>query len=82
MTIDDLLTPKPAPTRAQIAASLSIIRIVADAIRDLGEVPSGHLYARLMPTFSLAQYESVIGLLKRAGLVEEKNYLLVWKGAK
>ena len=69
-------------------AALQIIRVVADAIREitinnsngLGGVPSGHLYARLMPTFTLAQYESVIGVLKRAGLVTDKNHLLVWVG--
>ena len=70
----------------QIDAQLQIVRIVADTIRDLtaqstlGGVPSGHLYAALMPTYTLMQYQSVIDLLKRAGLVEERNYLLSWIG--
>ena len=62
----------------QIDASLLVIRVVADAIRELGSVPSGHLYARIMNTLSLEQYNSVIGVLKRAGLVEERSHLLKW----
>ena len=72
----------------QLDAQLQIIRIVAEAIRDLtlsnanglGGVPSGHLYAQLMGTFTLAQYQSVVNVLKRAKLVDEKNHLLVWIG--
>lgn len=68
------------------AAQLKIIAVVAETIRDLsassplGGVPSGHLYAHLMGTFTLAQYQSVIEVLKRADLVEEKNHLLTWVG--
>lgn len=72
--------------KKQISAQIEIIKIVADTIRDLsanslpGGVPSGHLYAHLMSTFTLEQYQSVIDLLKRAELVEERNYLLSWIG--
>lgn len=41
-------------------------------------MPSGHLYARLMSHMSLETYDSIIGTLKRAGLVEERNHLLRW----
>lgn len=76
-------------TRAeQLDAQLQVIRVVADAIRDLtatsdlGGVPSGHLYAHLMGMFTLAQYQSVIDLLVRAKLVEDCGHLLVWVGPK
>jgi hypothetical protein len=55
---------------------------VAEAIRDLGEVPSGHLYVALMSKMSLNEYNRIISALKGAGLVEEKSYLLKWVGPK
>ena len=63
-----------------VKAALGILRAVADAIRELGEVPSGHLYAHLMGKLSLEQYEQVIGVLKQAGLITESNHLLTWVG--
>ena len=65
-------------TKEQLGALLDVTRAVADAIRDLGRVPSGHLYARLMEHMSLETYDGVIGLLKRSGLVEEKSHELIW----
>ncbi len=56
--------------------------VIAEAIRALGSVPSGHLYARLMSHFSFEEYEQLIGILKSAKLVkEEESHLLVWIGA-
>lgn len=69
-------------THEHVAASLNVIRVVADAIRDLGEVPSGHLYARLMEFMTLEQYSMIVGTLKRVGLIEEKHNLLRWIGEK
>ncbi len=62
---------------------MSTIRVAAavgDAIRELGEVPSGHLYAQLMGRLSFDSYNHIIGLLKQAGLVSEKHNLLTWIG--
>ena len=67
-------------TPNDVKAALGILRAVADAIRELGEVPSGHLYAHLMSKLSLEQYEQVIGVLKQAGLITESNHLLTWVG--
>ena len=69
-----------ATTQNDVKAALGILRAVADAIRELGEVPSGHLYAHLMSKLSLEQYEQVIGVLKQAGLITESNHLLTWVG--
>lgn len=52
--------------------------ILAEAIEALGEVPSGHLYARMMGHMDLETYQAVITQLKRAGLVAESNHLLTW----
>ena len=65
-------------TPDQIKASLGVLKAIADTIKELKEVPSGHLYAGVMNTLSLEEYNTVIGILKRAGLVTEVNYLLKW----
>ncbi len=59
-----------------------IVQAVADAIREVKEVPSGHLYASLMPTgISLARYELLIDTLCRAGLVQRTaGHVLKWVG--
>ena len=58
--------------------ALAIAMTLADAIRELGEIPSGHLYARVMGYMSLDVYTAIIRALKGAGLVEETNNLLTW----
>lgn len=65
-------------TPNQIRAAIETLRAVADAIKELKSVPSGHLYATLCGSLSLDQYNQVIGALKRAGLVREENHLLEW----
>jgi len=67
-------------TKEQVAAALNTVAALAEAIRGLGSVPSGVLYAHVMSHMSLAGYESAIGVLKRAGLVSEENFLLTWCG--
>jgi hypothetical protein len=70
-----------AATHKEVKAALGIIHAVAEAIRELGEVPSGHLYARLMDRFSLAEFKQVVDVLKGAGLVWESNaHVLSWVG--
>jgi len=68
-------------TLNEVKAVISICRTLADTIKELGEVPSGHLYARVSDILSLANYHSAIGFLEKAGLIEVRdNMLLVWKG--
>lgn len=67
-------------TSTQVDAAIEITKAVADAIRALKDVPSGVLYARLMGHMTLAQYESIIAVLKRGGLVREHGYVLTWVG--
>jgi len=63
-----------------MTAKVEILKAVASTIKDLGSVPSGHLYAQLMGRMSLSSYEGMIATLKRLGLVEEKNHLLTYVG--
>lgn len=62
-------------TASQIS---EIAMIVAEAIHDLGSVPSGHLYATLMGHMSLETYERVINSLIIAKFVSKSNHLLTW----
>ena len=62
----------------QMEAGLKAAQAIAEAIRELGRVPAGHLYATVMGTLTLEQFEQITGILKGAGLVEEKNHELIW----
>ncbi len=68
-----------ASTQAQ--AATGAVLAVAECIRELGTVPSGHLYARLMGHMSADAYQGVIAALVRAGLVRQHpSHLLEWIG--
>lgn len=62
------------------ATAVKLIASVAETIRLAERVPSGTLYAGLMGVLTLQQYNSVIAVLKNAGLVREQNYELIWIG--
>jgi hypothetical protein len=66
-------------TQAQLSAGLNTIKAIADAIKELREVPSGHLYARIMSTLDYPSYEKIIGILTRAGLISvSPGHLITW----
>ena len=69
---------------SKTSEALAVARVahaIAESIRELGEIPSGHLYARLMGMMDLSQYEQIIGLLIDARLVErDRFHLLRWIG--
>ena len=74
--MSNLTTPTPAQTKAAI----EMIVAIGQAIRELGSIPSGHLYAQLTGKLSLGEYEKIISILKNAKVVKEVNYLLIWTG--
>lgn len=65
---------------AQEKAALAIVLAVGEAIKELGSVPNGHLYAHMMGQMSLETYNKVIGVLKNTGAVKEENHVLTWVG--
>ena len=70
-------------TKPQIHAAINATLAVAEAIRELGEVPAGHLYAGLISVMDLTQFDSLIAILCRAGVVERtSSHLLKWIGPK
>ena len=69
------------PTKEQIRAAIEMIAAVGQLIKELGTVPSGHLYARLMDKFTLSQYETIIDRLVAARLVKRDPWhQLTWVG--
>lgn len=65
-------------TKAQMAA---IVYTLLEALNEakgtvLGGVPNGHLYAQLMETFDIYQWEKIINLLLESELAKQENYLL------
>jgi DNA-binding ferritin-like protein len=68
-------------TNKQISAAFAVVAAMAEAIRELGTVPSGTLYAQVMGKLDIHQYESVIKTLVNTGLVEETSaHELRWIG--
>ena len=69
-------------TNDQIKAGLMILKAFADAIRELGEVPAGALYATAaMQRMDLTAFEKMIDTLVGTGLVARRaNHMLVWVG--
>ena len=66
-------------TKDKLSAALNIVQAIAETIRELSEVPSGELYARLIGKLALSDYEEVIRILKETGLVTETpGHLLRW----
>ena len=65
---------------AATKATMGIIAAVGDCIRELGEVPAGHLYARLMGAMTLEQFQKIIGVLVNCRVVKNENHLLTWVG--
>ena len=70
-------------TKTELKAALNVLQAIAQTIRELGTVPSGHLYAQLMGHMDLPRYNQILGILTRSQLiVESPSHLLTWKGGK
>lgn len=65
-------------TAESIASHARVMAEVGRAIKDLGRVPSGILYAQLAPVMDYITYQSLIEALKKTGLVREENHVLIW----
>ena len=58
---------------------MQVIKLVGDTIKDAGQIPSGHLYAMLMPSgCTLEQFNMLIAVFKEAGKVREEKNVLYW----
>ena len=67
-------------TAEQAHKLIEFMGAIASLIKEVKEIPSGHLYAQLMGKMSLDQYQNMIETLQKAGLVSLKNDLLTYTG--
>ncbi len=68
-------------TKQQVASAVNATLALAEAIRQLKQVPAGTLYAQLMPVMDLDQFNALIRILVNAGLVrQDQSHLLTWIG--
>lgn len=67
-------------THDQVTGAVHACGALAEAIRTLGRIPSGHLYAQVMGAMTFESFTCAIGTLKRAGLVREVAHELTWIG--
>lgn len=57
-----------------------IAKAIALTVRQVGEAPSGPIYAHLMGEIDLSTYEYIIHMLKQLKLIREENNVLIWIG--
>lgn len=82
VTIDSIMSPRHVPSDRERKAALLVALAVSEAIRELGQVPAGELYAAMMTKgISLQVFEAIIANLEGAKLVRrEASHVLVWIG--
>ncbi len=58
-----------------------VVFTVAECAREAREIASGTLYAVLCDRVALADYQTVLGVLSRAGLIEvTRSHMIRWIG--
>lgn len=61
--------------------TVEAIRIIAECIREVGSIPSGHLYAMLIAHgIDMKTYDDIIDTLQGANLIQCARHELVWIG--
>lgn len=76
----DTISPADQITADTLRAGTAVIMAIADSIRELGDIPSGVLYSAVSGHLSIREFQSVIGLLERAGLVRLDLHVVRWIG--
>ena len=66
--------------KEQFFGLVEVVNCIGRVIEDLGQVPSGHLYANLMGKMDLNTYNEIIGILVESGKVKQESHLLTWIG--
>jgi hypothetical protein len=72
---------RPTVTKADIASGLNILKALASAVKELGEVPNGHLYQSVMSVMDIHAYNKAIDLLVRSTVILKQGDLLKWNTA-
>lgn len=73
-------TDKSDKVKRQLVAYIETCRIIGQMIKAKGSVPSGVLYADVMGSLSLENYQCVISALETAKVIKVEAHLLTWIG--
>ncbi len=65
-------------TKEQVMAGMQLVLVVADSVRELGNAPTGAIYAALSDRIDYAGFERIIGILVNTGVIRKNGNLLVW----
>jgi hypothetical protein len=65
-------------TADQLKAGLAALQALAEAVRELKQIPLGHLYARVMNYMDINVYEKAIRMLCNAGVIRQDGDMLKW----
>jgi len=57
-------------TKEKIKALIEAVNAIRDAIKELKEVPSGELYARLLNHITLENYQYILNILVKTKQIE------------
>lgn len=67
--------------RPSLKSGLDLVMLFANAIRDVGQMPEGKLYAQVMGHMDLATFRSAVDMLIRCELVKrDALHVLTWIG--
>lgn len=58
--------------------AIDMLRLMAALIKEKGSMPSGELYALVMNSLSLQQYEGALKILKDNKIIKVENNLLTF----
>lgn len=67
-------------TKGELTAAVETVHAIAETVRELGTVSDGTLYAALMGKLNIGQYQAIIAILVKAGLVSNNGHQLRWIG--
>jgi hypothetical protein len=73
-------TITPESAKAAAKAYVELVGLVAEVIREAGEIPSGHVYATFSAVLDLNQYNQVLAILQDAKVITISNFLITWVG--
>ena len=57
-------------TKEKIKALIEAVKAIRDTIKELKEIPSGELYARLLNHITLEHYQYILNILVKAKQIE------------
>lgn len=68
------------PVTLAEAKRILMLEALSEAIKSLGNVPAGELYAHVMHAINHEEFESSISMLVRLKFVSRSNNMLTWCG--